>query len=98
MTAVRRVRCVVDSMTYSACDMQPGDWFEVGPDGVRMPDGQPFCFFAMLSVLPLVNGRLGGEDLESWLESRPMLQCPDPPEGLWMRLEAAADDAGEGAV
>lgn len=91
----RRVRCTVESMNYSACALQTGDYFEIDSDGLHMPDGQPFCFFAIGSVLPLVNGRLGGADADEWLASRPLLQCPDPPEALWMRLETIdeGDDA-----
>ncbi len=81
----RRVRCTVESMNYSACALKKGDYFEIDAEGLHMPDGQSFCFFAIGTVLPLVNGRL--DDTE-WLDSKPLLQCPDPPEALWMRLEA----------
>ena len=101
----RTVRCTVESMNYSACGLRKGDYFEVDSKGFRMPDGQPFCAFAITTVLPLLAGRLDSEDADEWLESRPLLQCPDPPEALWMRLEAAphsaeetpADDADTGA-
>ena len=81
------VRCTVESMNYSACGLKKGDYFEVGADGLSMPDGQSFCFFAISSVLPLLNGRLDGDSAQEWLETAPLLQCPDPPEALWMRLE-----------
>jgi uncharacterized repeat protein (TIGR04076 family) len=87
----RRVRCTVSSFSYSACGMAPGDWFEVGPDGFRMPDGQAFCYFAVAAVLPLVNGRLDREDVDAWLDSAPEVQCPDPPEALRMTLSRAPE-------
>jgi uncharacterized repeat protein (TIGR04076 family) len=95
----RTVRCTVESMNYSACGLQKGDWFEVDDSGLRMPDGQAFCAFAIVTALPLLNGRLDGRDADEWLDSKPLLQCPDPPEALWMRLEAveSAGSAESGA-
>lgn len=91
--SVARVRCTVASMNYSACGMQPGDWFEVGPDGFRMPDGQGFCYFAIAAVLPLVNGRTDSPEFREWLDSAPLVQCPDPPEDLRMTLSSAPEVA-----
>jgi uncharacterized repeat protein (TIGR04076 family) len=85
--AGRRVRCTVEAMNYSACGLQIGDWFEVGPEGLTLPEGKGFCFFAIASVVPLLNGRLDTPDVDAWLASRPLVACPDPPENLIMRLE-----------
>jgi len=84
----RHVRCTVESMNYSACGLKKGDYFEVGPEGLTMPDGQSFCYFAIGTALPLINGRINSATADEWIESKPLLQCPDPPEALWMRLEA----------
>jgi len=82
------VRCTVVGMNYSACGLRVGDYFEVGPDGLVVPEGRPFCWFAIASVIPLVNGRLDDDD---WLDTRPLVACPDPPEALHMRLERVSD-------
>ena len=88
MTAPRRgVRCVVESMNYSACGLVPGDAFEVDQNGLRITRGTGFCMFAIASVLPLLQGRIGEAGLEEWLATRPMVTCPDPAESLRMRLE-----------
>lgn len=79
-----RVRCTVEAMNYSACGLRAGDFFEVGPEGLTVPEGRPFCWFAIASVIPLLNGRLGDDE---WLATRPLVACPDPPEALHMRLE-----------
>lgn len=85
----RKVRCVVESMNYSACGHVAGDYFEVDADGLRIESSTGgFCFFAINSVLPLMAGRIGADDVDEWLASRPVVMCPDPPEGLRMRLEA----------
>lgn len=80
------IRCTVESMNYSACGLEVGDSFEIDEDGlvVRAPEG--FCYFAIASVLPLVSGRIGGGG-DAWLDQRPVVACPDPPEALHMRLE-----------
>ena len=86
MTGIR-VRATVESMNYSACGLEVGDWFEVGSDGLVLPPGKSFCYFAIGAVLPLVTGRLDRPDPHEWLASRPLVACPDPPENLLMRLE-----------
>ncbi len=87
-----RVRCTVESMNYSACGMEVGDWFEVGPEGVSLPEGKHFCYFAIAAALPLLNGRIDTPDVEAWLATRPYVACPDPPENLIMRLERVDGD------
>lgn len=75
--------------------MSVGDTFEVGQDGLRIPENTGFCFNAIASALSLLNGRFG-DDRDTWLASRPLIACPDPPEALHMRLEivdTAADTA-----
>ena len=96
MTAGRRVRCTVESMNYSPCGMEVGDYFEVTREGLSLPEGKGFCFYAIASVAPLVNGRLDTPDVDAWLATRPRVACPDPPENLVMRLELVdpGDDDG----
>jgi len=85
----RGLRCVVESMNYSACGHVPGDAFELDEAGVRIDSSTGgFCFFAVSSLLPLLTERLGSDDVDEWLASRPMMMCPDPPEGLRIRVEA----------
>jgi uncharacterized repeat protein (TIGR04076 family) len=86
------VRCTVEAMNYSACGLAVGDWFEAGPDGLRLPEGKGFCYFAIVAVAPLLNGRLDTPDVDGWLATKPLVACPDPPENLIMRLEEVAGD------
>lgn len=93
MSAGRRVRCTVESMNYSACGLAVGDSFEVGPEGVSLPEGKHFCWFAIASVAATLGGRLETTTPDAWLAERPLIACPDPPENLLMRLEeVVADD------
>lgn len=80
------IRVTVDSMYYSACGLKIGDYFEVGPEGLSVHADDGFCYFAIASVLPMIQGRFG-DNLEEWLASRPIVACPDPPEALHMRIE-----------
>lgn len=92
MSAGRGVRCTVESMNYSACGLRVGDYFEVGPEGVSLPPGGHFCFYAVASATSLLSGRLAAPDGDAWLAGRPLAACPDPPENLIMRLEEVGDD------
>lgn len=76
-------------MHYSACGLRVGDWFEVGDDGLRIPDGGSFCWFAIAAALPVLTAHR--DDGDEWLRSRPLLTCPDPPEALHMRVEVVGD-------
>ncbi len=74
-------------MNYSACGHMIGDSFELDGDGIRIPDGPSgsgFCYFAVAAVAQLVAEHGGDGD---WLARPPQVMCPDPPEGLRMRLE-----------
>jgi len=68
------MRCTVTSMNYSACGLEIGDYFEVGPEGVSLPPGKHFCFYAIAAVAPMLG-------------ERELVACPDPPENLIMRVE-----------
>lgn len=81
-----RVRCTVEEMNYSACGLEPGDWFELDPTGVRVPEGKRFCYFAVAAVIPAVLGHLEADAPDEYLRSQPLLACPDPPENLHLRV------------
>lgn len=80
-----KVRCTVEDMNYSACGLEIGDYFDLEPDGLTVPEGERFCYFAIASLVPVLLGRLGADD--PYLRSRPLLACPDPPEALHIRVE-----------
>ncbi|MEU6539936.1 TIGR04076 family protein [Streptomyces sp. NPDC047000] len=86
-----RVRCTVEAMNYSACGLEIGDWFETDSTGLTVPEGKRFCYFAVASVLPAVLGRLDAAEPDGYLRGEPLLACPDPPEGLHMRVTTVTD-------
>lgn len=43
----------------SVCGMKVGHYFEVrNSDQLSLPDGQPFCYWAIQSVLPLLPAKM----------------------------------------
>ncbi len=87
------IRGTVESMNYSACGLRVGDTFEVRDSQLSLPTGQSFCFYALASIVPLLNGHLARDD--AWLEHRPLVACPDPPEALYIRLERVPPTGAE---
>lgn len=85
------VRCTVESMNYSACGLVAGDHFDVIDGQLSLPTGRPFCYFAIANAIPLLSGRLDRPEGAEWLDSRPLIACPDPPEALYLRLERIPD-------
>lgn len=72
----------------SVCGMKLGDFFEVhNSDQLRLPDGQSFCFWAIQSILPLLPAKMRDLPAGDWLEQDTLVTCPDPEEGLIMRIE-----------
>lgn len=90
--SAERIRCTVESMNYSPCGLRPGDSFEIDAEGVHLPEGTGFCYFAMVNAIAVARGRIGGVDTDEWLASKPRVACPDPPEALWMTLEAVQSE------
>ena len=81
-----RVRCTVEALNYSACGLAVGDSFELGPEGLSTPAGAGICFYALAAVAGLLGAV---PDADEWLDTRPLVACPDPPENLLIRVERA---------
>ncbi|MGI9659526.1 MAG: TIGR04076 family protein [Gaiellaceae bacterium] len=72
----------------SVCGMQVGDWFEVrNSSQLVIPEGRHFCMYALSSALPLLAAKQRELDGNDWLASDSLVACPDPDEGLIMRIE-----------
>jgi uncharacterized repeat protein (TIGR04076 family) len=83
------LRVVVDSIKgRSVCGLQVGDYFEVRESSkLFIPEGKHFCIYALSAVLPLLPAKQRQLDANDWLESEMYISCPDPEEGLVMRIE-----------
>jgi uncharacterized repeat protein (TIGR04076 family) len=86
-----RVRVVVDRADNPGCGLRVGDCFEVEGTHVTLPDGKPFCLYAMAAVFPVLGLRMS-EQQEDWLERKPWICCPDPADGVVMRLDRVEED------
>jgi uncharacterized repeat protein (TIGR04076 family) len=83
------LRVTVDSIEgRSVCGMQVGDYFELTESSkLRIPDGKHFCIYALSAVLPILAAKQRELDKNDWLERDSLVCCPDPEEGLIMRIE-----------
>jgi uncharacterized repeat protein (TIGR04076 family) len=86
------LRVTVDRIAgRSVCGLEVGDYFEVVESShVRIPAGKHFCLYAMAAALPLLPAKQRQLPAADWLERDLEVQCPDPEEGLVMRIERIA--------
>ena len=79
---------VVSIEGRSVCGMQVGDYFEVVESSkVKIPAEKHFCLFAMNAVIPLIPAKQRLLNKNDWLERDMLVACPDPEEGLIMKIE-----------
>lgn len=83
------LRVTVESIEgRSYCGMQVGDYFElVNSAELRLPPGKHFCMYALQSILPLLPAKQRQLPAGDWLERDSLACCPDPEEGLVMRID-----------
>jgi len=75
----------------SVCGMKVGDWFELrNSSQLVLPEGRHFCIYALAAVLPLLPAKQRELSVNDWLSSDNLVVCPDPEEGLVMRIERLA--------
>ena len=86
------LRVTVDAIKgRSVCSMQVGDYFEVIESSkLRIPQGKHFCIYALNAILPLLPAKQRQLDENDWLKRDVLVACPDPDEGLIMRIERIA--------
>lgn len=89
VTEVYDLRVTVDRIEgRSACGMAVGDCFELTHSAhLRLPEGRPFCVWALASVLPFLSAKQRDLPDGDWLAQDSLFACPDPEEGLVMRVE-----------
>ena len=75
----------------SVCGLAVGDSFEVTESSrIRIPTGKHFCLYALGAVLPLLAGYQRATQPGDWMTRESLIACPDPEEGLVMRIERLA--------
>ena len=79
---------VVEIRGRSVCGLQVGDSFDLVESAkLKIPAGQHFCLYALQSVLPLLPAKQRQLPADDWLETDTLVCCPDPEEGLVMRID-----------
>jgi len=83
------LRVTVDRIAgRSVCGMRVGDYFElVNSAELKIPPGRHFCVYALQAVLPLLPAKQRQLPAGDWLERDTLVCCPDPEEGLVMRID-----------
>jgi uncharacterized repeat protein (TIGR04076 family) len=83
------LRVTVESIEgRSVCGLAVGDYFELSRSSrLTIPAGRHFCIYALASVLPLLAAKQRAMDEDDWLAREALVCCPDPDEGLVMRIE-----------
>jgi uncharacterized repeat protein (TIGR04076 family) len=70
------------------CGLQVGDYFEVTESSsIRIPPSKHFCIYALSSVLSLLPAKQRSLDPNDWMTTDKLVVCPDPEEGLEMKIE-----------
>jgi len=83
------LRVTVDSIEgRSVCGLAVGDYFELTHSShLSTAPGRHFCIYALAAVLPLLAAKQRALAEDDWLETEPLVCCPDPGERLVMRIE-----------
>ena len=69
------------------CDHAVGDFFDVSGGKLAIPDGKPFCLYALQSTLPLLPAKQRPLQPNDWMTTDTRVTCPDPLCGVIMRID-----------
>jgi uncharacterized repeat protein (TIGR04076 family) len=60
------------------CGAQPGDYFELHGELLKLPPGQGFSIYSLAALLPLLPAKQRVTDPHDWMTSDSEVACPDP--------------------
>jgi len=97
---IRDIRLVVSEVRgTSSCGMKVGDAIEVRDSSrLSITRGEHFCMFALAAALPVVVGAERSIANDDWIFDGIEVCCPDPKEGLVMRLEFLEEREVDGRI
>lgn len=79
---------VVEIRGRSVCGLRVGDHIDlIESSRLVIPEGRHFCLYALAAALPLLPAKQRRLEAGDWLESDSLVTCPDPEEGVIMRIE-----------
>ena len=85
------LRVVVESVGEGCtCDVRVGDSFEARGGKLALPDGQPFCLYALQAALPLLPAKQRPLQPADWMTTDTRITCPDPACQLILRIDRVA--------
>jgi len=73
-----KVEVVVPPGATVYCGAQPGDYFVLEGEMLRLPSGQGFSIYSLAAVLPLLAAKQRVTHAHDWMASDAEVACPDP--------------------
>jgi uncharacterized repeat protein (TIGR04076 family) len=73
-----RVEVVAPAGARIYCGANPGDYFEVHGELLRLPPGQAFSIYSLAAILPLLPAKQRPSDANDWMTTDAEVACPDP--------------------
>lgn len=82
------VRVEVESFgPHCTCNITVGDYFEARGGKLHLPDGQPFCLYALQCALLLIPAKQRPTQRADWMTTDTRITCMDPHCQLVMRMD-----------
>ena len=82
-----RLRVTVERAWSPSCGLAVGDCFEVEGSALTLPQGKPFCAYAMAATFGVLMEAMNDLPAGHWLARKPLICCPDAADGVVMRIE-----------
>lgn len=60
------------------CGAEPGDFFDLHGEMLRLPPGQGFSIYSLAALLPLLPAKQRATHPNDWMSTDAELACPDP--------------------
>jgi uncharacterized repeat protein (TIGR04076 family) len=73
-----RVEVVAPPGRTIYCGANPGDYFDLHGEMLKLPPGQGFSIYSLAALLPLLPAKQRIADPYDWMSTDAEVACPDP--------------------
>jgi uncharacterized repeat protein (TIGR04076 family) len=73
-----RVEVICPSDARILCGANPGDYFELHGEMLKLPPGQGFSIYSLAALLPLLPAKQRMTHPNDWMTTDAEVACPDP--------------------
>lgn len=60
------------------CNNKVGDYFELRGELLHLPPGQPFSFYSLAAIIPMLAAKQRPTHPNDWMTTDSEVACPDP--------------------